>query len=181
MSGNRPRRPSAALIVASLALFVALGGVGYAALAIPKGSITSKHLAKNSVRQSEIAKNAVHSSELAAGSVQPSDLAAGAVAVGYAAYLQPHGDTSSITAGWATDTEPAPQLLYLGPGRYAVQFTSSSGVGCAVPVVTPFAAPAGVTLRVVGLSCRADTTTFQIETNNGQDSQFLLQVAFTPL
>ncbi|HEY7266883.1 MAG TPA: hypothetical protein VH501_04250 [Solirubrobacterales bacterium] len=181
MFRNGPRRPSAALIVASLALFIALGGVGYAALGIPKGSITARHLAKNSVGKSEIAKNAVRSPELANGAVKPADLAAGAVPIAYAAYLQPHADTSSIGVGWATDTQPAPTLTYLGPGRYRVEFTSPNGVGCAVPAVLPVSGAAGVTFRVVGLGCSAEATSFQIETSNGQDNQFMLQVAFTPL
>ena len=58
------RRPSPALIVASLALFVALGGVGYAAAKIDgknilKGTITAKQVKDRSLGSKDLSKRAV--------------------------------------------------------------------------------------------------------------------------
>lgn len=53
------RRPSAALLVSCVALFVSLGGAGYAAVSIPNNSVGAAQLKKNAVTNSKIAKNAV--------------------------------------------------------------------------------------------------------------------------
>ncbi len=49
----RFRRPSPALVIACVALFVAMGGTGYAALKLPKNSVKAKQLAPRSVGSSE--------------------------------------------------------------------------------------------------------------------------------
>jgi hypothetical protein len=71
----RPRRPSHATVVAYLALFVALGGVGaYAA-----DKITSKEIKKNAVRAKHIKGGAVGADELADGAVRAAALAKSSV------------------------------------------------------------------------------------------------------
>jgi hypothetical protein len=68
-------RPSHATVVAYLALFIALGGVGaYAA-----DKITSKEIKKNAVRAKHIKDGAVGSSEVAGGAVGAAALADGGV------------------------------------------------------------------------------------------------------
>ncbi len=52
-------RPSPALIVASVALAVALGGTSYAAIVLPANSVGAKQLRKNAVTNKKIAKGAV--------------------------------------------------------------------------------------------------------------------------
>jgi hypothetical protein len=56
-------------VVGYLALFVALGGVSYAATSLPKNSVGSKQLKKGSVKRSELAKGAVTGPKVAAGSL----------------------------------------------------------------------------------------------------------------
>ena len=185
----RPLRPSPALVVACLALFLALGGVGYAALNIPAGSIKASHLATGSVRKSEIATNAVGSAELASSAVKSTDVANGSIKAAdlsataapdiYAAYLQPNAGSSSIDVGWQSRSFEAPTLVYFGPGRYSVTFQRDGGLGCAVPTALAFDGGPPVTFRVVGLGCNAQQTTFELATSTGQDAQFVLQVAFT--
>ena len=58
-------RPSPALVVASLALFVSLGGVGYSAVNLPSNSVDSTHLADNAVDSEHLARKAVDSQHLA--------------------------------------------------------------------------------------------------------------------
>jgi hypothetical protein len=48
------RRPSPALVIASLALFVSLGGVGYAAVTIPNNSVGSSQLKNSAVTNSKL-------------------------------------------------------------------------------------------------------------------------------
>ena len=61
------RLPSPALLVASLALFVALGGTTWAVTAPGKRSVGSVQLKKGAVRNENFAKGAVTSSKLSAG------------------------------------------------------------------------------------------------------------------
>src|SRR5580700_6765948 len=53
------RRPSAAIVIASAALFVSLGGVGYAAITLPAGSVGSAQLRNGSVSYTKIRTNSV--------------------------------------------------------------------------------------------------------------------------
>jgi hypothetical protein len=49
MSRSRLRRPSAALVVSTVALIVALGGTSYAAFTLPQNSVGTKQLKNNAV------------------------------------------------------------------------------------------------------------------------------------
>ena len=69
-------------VVATLALFIALGGVGYAALKLPKNSVHSKQIAKGAVKTSDIGKGAVTQAKLGAGAVGAGQLSDGAVGNG---------------------------------------------------------------------------------------------------
>jgi hypothetical protein len=53
------RRPSPAIVIASLALFVALGGVGYAAVSLPAGSVGNAQIRNNAVSYQKIRKNSI--------------------------------------------------------------------------------------------------------------------------
>jgi hypothetical protein len=63
------RRPSAALVVSFLALFVALGGVGWAALRIPPNSVGNAQLQNFSVGNAKLRPNAVGRAKIMAGAV----------------------------------------------------------------------------------------------------------------
>jgi len=63
------RRPSAAMGVAVAALFLAIGGVGYAAVTIPPNSISNAMLKNNSVGTVKLRQNAVTYQKIAPGSV----------------------------------------------------------------------------------------------------------------
>lgn len=69
MTWLRPRRPSAAMIVALIALMVALGGTSYAAFSLPKNSVGTKQLKKNAVTTPKIKNGAV-----TAGKINPAGL-----------------------------------------------------------------------------------------------------------
>jgi hypothetical protein len=55
----RVRRPSPAMLVALLALFVALGGSSYAALQLPKGSVGTKQLKNGAVTSPKVKNNSL--------------------------------------------------------------------------------------------------------------------------
>src|SRR5262245_20239799 len=80
------RFPPAAAI-GTLALFLALGGLAYAALGVPKNSVTSKTTANGQVKAADLAKNAVDTSNLKSGALTSQDIAPDAV------------DSSKVTDG----------------------------------------------------------------------------------
>jgi hypothetical protein len=53
------RRPSPAVVISLVALFVALGGTGYAALAIPRNSVGSAQIINRSVRTADLSRKTV--------------------------------------------------------------------------------------------------------------------------
>jgi hypothetical protein len=66
-------------VMATLAVFIALGGVSWAALKIPADSVGSRELKDNAVRGKEIKNGVVGSKDLKDGSVGFDNLAPGAV------------------------------------------------------------------------------------------------------
>jgi hypothetical protein len=60
----RLRLPSPAMIIALIALIVAMGGTGYAAIHLPKNSVGSKQIKKNAVTGSKITNNSVTGSKI---------------------------------------------------------------------------------------------------------------------
>ena len=65
MSRLWKHRPSPAMIVAMLALFVAMGGTGYAVSKLPKGSVGPAQLRKNAVRSKHIKAGSITTAKLA--------------------------------------------------------------------------------------------------------------------
>lgn len=78
---RRPR-PTYANVTSSIALFVALGGVSWAAATLPKNSVGSTQLKKNAVTSTKIKDGQVKAGELASKAVTNAKLADGAVTVG---------------------------------------------------------------------------------------------------
>ena len=48
------RKPSPAMVVACIALFVALSGVGYAAFSLPDNSVKSRHIVDGQVKKADV-------------------------------------------------------------------------------------------------------------------------------
>lgn len=77
------RRPSAAMVVACLALLVALGGTSYATvLDVPKNSVGPPQLKRNAVTPAKLAPNAVRSGHVLNGSLLVEDFKPGQIPQG---------------------------------------------------------------------------------------------------
>ena len=63
------RRPSAPMVVSFVALFVSLGGAGYAAVSLPKNSVGNAQLQNGSVGNWKLKSNAVGAKKIINGSV----------------------------------------------------------------------------------------------------------------
>jgi hypothetical protein len=64
-------------VMATIAVFMALGGSSYAAVALSANSVKSKHIGKGQVKFADIAKNAVTSAKVADGSLLATDFQTG--------------------------------------------------------------------------------------------------------
>jgi hypothetical protein len=69
-------------VVASLALFVALGGGAYAAVALPKNSVGSRQIKNAAVTHADLAKNAVTGANVKDGSLLSADFKTGQLPAG---------------------------------------------------------------------------------------------------
>jgi hypothetical protein len=69
------KRLSYANVIASLALFIALGGVSYAATIAPKNSVRSSSIKNGQVKTADLANNAVTSAKIKNGQVAAADMA----------------------------------------------------------------------------------------------------------
>jgi hypothetical protein len=75
-------RPTASTVIALIALFVALGGTGYATHQLARNSVGAAQIRSNAVGASEIRARAVGTSELRNGAVRAEDLAPGVTTSG---------------------------------------------------------------------------------------------------
>ena len=82
-------RLSYANVIATLALFLALGGVSYAATQLPKNSVGSKQLKKNAVTNAKIKKNAVTNAKLAKNAVTGAKVKVGLIDIDHTCMLPP--------------------------------------------------------------------------------------------
>jgi hypothetical protein len=69
------RRFSYANVMATVAVFIALGGTSYAVATLPRNSVGAKQIRTNAVGHSEVRTGAIRSSDLHNGSVSLKDLA----------------------------------------------------------------------------------------------------------
>lgn len=77
MSKARLSRPSPAVIMSVVALFVALGGTSYAAFRLPPGSVGTKQLANGAVTTPKIKDRAINASKVARHSLVGGDINVG--------------------------------------------------------------------------------------------------------
>lgn len=84
-------RPSPAMAVALLALFVALGGAAYAAVVLPANSVGTEQLRKGAVTGKKLADDAVTSAKVRDGSLLASDFESGQLPAGAQGEQGPRG------------------------------------------------------------------------------------------
>ena len=89
------QRLTYANVTATLALFLALGGISWAATSLPRNSVGATQLRKNAVTGTKIKKSAVTSSKVKDGSLTAADLKKGTLLSGSTGPAGPKGDTGA--------------------------------------------------------------------------------------
>ncbi|HEX6621829.1 MAG TPA: hypothetical protein VF024_19355 [Solirubrobacteraceae bacterium] len=154
------KRPSAAMIVALLALFVALGGSSYAAVKIgardiQRGAVGTRAIANNSIRSADIHDATVSGADVRDDSLTNADIDnTNLTAKSAETAARATTATSASTAGNATNADNAGKL----DGLDSTDFTRpacSSQTGALKGVVTIAASPAfsGSFTTVPGYNC----------------------------
>lgn len=154
------RKPSPAMVVACLALFLAGTGTGVAVSnALPKNSVGTAQLKNNAVVASKIAKNAIVSSKVKDGSLKAIDFATGQLPRGEAGPAGPTGPAgakgdkgdpgepgpSDAYSKWLNGPVPLPasmgtltSLSLPQPGKYVIWgklYVASSGASVVCQLV----------------------------------------------
>ncbi len=112
------RRPSAALVVACIALLVALGGTSYATvLNVPRNSVGPPQLKRNAVGPSKIAPNAIRAGHVQNGSLLTEDFKAGQIPQGPKGDKGEKGDKGDKGTPGLTGVET---VVTQGPSQSAV-------------------------------------------------------------
>jgi hypothetical protein len=103
MNAARRFRPSAALVVASLALLVALAETGWATMSqlVPNRSVGTAQLRTGAVTTTKVRNGAITSAKIRNGSIRRSDLGASARIAGPRGRQGPAGPAGSVSKLWA--------------------------------------------------------------------------------
>jgi hypothetical protein len=173
-----------------LAVFIALGGVGYAAIKLPKNSVGTKQIKNGAVKASKIGNQAVGTASLSDAAVTGSKLAPNSVT---GAAVE---DGSLTAADIQTSTLPAPPGAFrsfsavLGPnqtksltvGDFTFSETADGAGACGDVTLTTGAKTARVGVdhtlvaavmansTVTFLTAPAGSTTNPIATNDGSEN-----------
>ena len=114
-------RPSPAMVVACIALIVALGGTGYAAIKLPRNSVGNKQLRANAVTSAKVRN----------GTLTAKDFQSSALKRGPRGPAGPKGDSAS---GAGTRVGFASRDAQTGGGVIAMSTTPTDLIGLSVPV-----------------------------------------------
>lgn len=121
------RRPSPAMIVALIALFVALGGTGYAVTALPTNSVGEKQIRKGAVTHTKIRAKAVRSGDIANNAIVGRTVRPGAIG-------------SREIAESKLGTVPRATVADTFAGLTPTQFFQRLGLQCPAGTVATYAA-----------------------------------------
>lgn len=92
---------SYANVMATIAVFIALGGSSYAAVTLSKNSVRAKHIKNGEVKRADLGRNAVDSSKVKDGSLRAQDFGAAQLPAGPQGRPGPQGAAGAPGSGGA--------------------------------------------------------------------------------
>lgn len=122
-------------VMATIAVFIALGGTGYAATQLPRNSVGTKQIRTGGVGASELRSSAVTSRDIRNGTISTRDMSASARRsltgpAGPAGPIGPAGsatDYRAIVVGAPTDDTGRAEVRDNRNGEYRVYFEARTG------------------------------------------------------
>jgi hypothetical protein len=133
MKTSRINRPSPALVIATAALFVALGGTGFAAFALPKNSVGTKQLKNGAVTAKKLHSASVGTNQIANGAVTgPKINFSGVTAPNAVHATSADSATNASVAANANSATAAASPSTLGSGRSETGMYAVGGTAAAV-------------------------------------------------
>lgn len=130
MRGILAHRPSSAMAVALLALFVSLSGGAYAALVLPRNSVRTPQLRNGAVTAAKLRRGAVTARAVKPGSLVAGDFKAGQLPRGAQGAMGPQGP---VGPGYQFTTASGQTLTISSPGTYFVVVSATLSEGAAGP------------------------------------------------
>jgi hypothetical protein len=154
------RRPSASLIVSFAALFVALGGVGYAATQLPANSVGSAQLKNGSVGNWKLKFNSVGARKIINGAVGGQQVNASQVQLRLSSTCSTGAVSAVAQSGNVTCTPTLPNeygtsasAVTLGTGSTTVATKSLNAGSSYLVLAYPHAVISGATGQHVEVDC----------------------------
>jgi hypothetical protein len=150
MARFRAQVQSPALWIALVALFVALGGTGYAALNIANNSIGTKQLKRGAVKNPDLAANSVTGAKVKRRSLDSSDFKANSLPRGPQGAQGPSGAAGSPAFGAVLGRgEAVPAgTSFLAPSGQLAASATENGVSSFTPNATLTASDLAISLFV---------------------------------
>jgi hypothetical protein len=144
------RTLSFANVTSMAAVMIALGGTSYAAVALPKNSVSSKQIKAKAVKNSDLGANSVTTDKVKDGSLLKTDFAANQLPAG------PKGNTGST--GLTGAPGPAGVIGSVVVHRTDVALPAGAGVGVAGASTSGFATCAAGEKLIGGSASIANVT-----------------------
>lgn len=156
-------RPSASMVIALAALSVALGGVGWAAFALPAHSVGTRQLKNHAVTSVKLRRGAVGNQQINTGQVQTrvtgtcANAAIGAInsAGGVTCNSAPPAEFGAGSGAVSVGTSSTTVVTKSLPAGSALLFANAYA---AIPAAPTQAVPVSCTLSVSGTSLSAKRT-----------------------
>ena len=120
------RRPSPATVISLVALFVALGGTGYAAFAVPRNSVGSAQVVNHSLQTADLSRKAVSALKGGRGPEGPAGPQGPAGATGAAG-------TAGTARAYAEVDDSTPSLVAARTKNFTAVTRTDDGVYCLTP------------------------------------------------
>jgi hypothetical protein len=149
------RKPSPALLIALLALFVSLGGTGYAVSQLPKNSVGNKQLKKNAVTSTKVKDRSLLAKDFKQGQLPSGTNGAkgdtGPIGPGgpsAIAFSDPVGAGVALTTAYQVIAETPLASSSINPGALVLNHSSSVALTAVVDATNAIAAVEQVTCKI---------------------------------